>query len=132
MQKTVAIVIKKNNKFLLIKRANRPNKNYWAFPGGHVEKSETIYQAAVREAKEEIGTAIINKKSIYNFVHDPMVGHRHRCYVFIGTIAGRIKAGSETKDIGWFSLEQMKGMNLTDYTIHILNHLASTQYSRQT
>jgi len=38
---TVSIVIEKDGKFLLIKRRNKPEKNYWAVPGGHVDEGET-------------------------------------------------------------------------------------------
>ena len=32
-----------------------PSRTYWTFPGGGVNESETLEQAAVREVKEETG-----------------------------------------------------------------------------
>ena len=56
----VGIILQRNNEIFLIQRANTNwMSGYWNFPGGLVEKNETIRQAACREATEEIGVAIL-------------------------------------------------------------------------
>ena len=52
----VYLFLEKEGKFLLIRRANTgyQDGNYQT-PAGHVEEQETLREAAVREAKEEIG-----------------------------------------------------------------------------
>lgn len=55
---TVATVIQRNNKFLLVveEPAKTPaGKKVYNQPAGHVEKNETLFQAAVRETLEETG-----------------------------------------------------------------------------
>jgi bifunctional NMN adenylyltransferase/nudix hydrolase len=42
-----------NGHVLLIKRKNIPGKGLWALPGGHMEPDETLFQAALRELREE-------------------------------------------------------------------------------
>jgi len=49
--------IVKNNKMLLCKRKDR---DYYFFPGGHVEFGEFAKDALIREIKEEIGAEVIN------------------------------------------------------------------------
>lgn len=123
VHKTVAIVIENNRKFLLIKRAQAPEINYWSFPGGHVEKGESLLDAAIREAREEIGEVKINKRPLFSFLHDVGINHKHECYVFSGKLLGRLKKNKEVKKFGFFSIEEMRRMNLTNYTLQIINKI---------
>ena len=48
-------LINEKNEVLISLRKNRADYNdYWEYPGGKVEKGETIDQAIVREMKEEL------------------------------------------------------------------------------
>ncbi|MBP5574981.1 MAG: 8-oxo-dGTP diphosphatase [Bacilli bacterium] len=56
--KTVLCHLKKDDCYLLLfrnKKKNDMNEGKWVGVGGHVEKGETIDQAAIREIKEETG-----------------------------------------------------------------------------
>jgi len=108
-----------------VKRAYGPEINYWAVPGGHVDKGESIYKCAQREAREEVGRVKVSKKPVYIFVHDIEIGHQHKCHVFIGKVAGKLRAKSDAKKLGFFTLNQMKKMNITHYTKQLLNKLYS-------
>jgi dATP pyrophosphohydrolase len=52
---SVVIVVTNKDSILLIKRSKTDAwmPDHWSFPGGHIEKKETPYKAAVRELKEE-------------------------------------------------------------------------------
>ncbi len=59
MKDAVAVVIKKNGKFLMIKRAKKGEaEDYWCPITGAVEEGEEQEQAVVREAKEEMGLTV--------------------------------------------------------------------------
>ena len=118
---TAFVIIEKDKKFLLIKRGKSPMEGCWAAPGGHVDKGETPYQAAVREMKEEIGEIKVGKNPFYIFTHDIRVGHRHRAHVFKGKAAGKIQAGTDASEFGWFGLAELKKLDIVDYTIRVLN-----------
>lgn len=45
--------IRNNNEFLIIKRANEPQKGWWDLPGGFVEYDESAEECLLREIKEE-------------------------------------------------------------------------------
>ena len=58
----VDIVLKVDNKFLLVKRKNEPLKNQWWLVGGRLKKGELVEEACRRKALEEIGIKIDNLK----------------------------------------------------------------------
>lgn len=59
---SVKIVIRHNGKVLLIR--NSYGISFWTLPGGSVKKGETLEEAAIREAKEEVGIEIAEKDLI--------------------------------------------------------------------
>lgn len=58
---TDAVVIQSGH-VLLIRRGKAPGKGLWALPGGHVEQTETAFEAVLRELREE--TAIKLQKEV--------------------------------------------------------------------
>jgi 8-oxo-dGTP diphosphatase len=58
--KPVACTITANahNEIILAKRGFEPNRGRWSMPGGFVDLGESVEEAAIREAKEEIGLTI--------------------------------------------------------------------------
>jgi ADP-ribose pyrophosphatase YjhB (NUDIX family) len=46
------------DQIILLRRAFEPGKGLWTFPGGFVDLGETVQQAALREAREELDIAI--------------------------------------------------------------------------
>lgn len=52
---TVGVVCLKGDLVLLIKRGTPPRLGQWSLPGGRIEWSEPVTDAALRELKEETG-----------------------------------------------------------------------------
>lgn len=57
-------VIKEDDKFLLIHRI-KPDNDYYVFPGGGVEKGETIEGAFKREVYEEVGLDVTDFEPLF-------------------------------------------------------------------
>lgn len=55
----VGTIVRGEKGFLLLKRAIEPAHGKWTYPGGYVDRGETLEQAAVREAREETGIEIV-------------------------------------------------------------------------
>ena len=55
---SIDILLKKDNKFLLGKRINKPAQGYFFSTGGRVNKNETIDSAMARIAKNELKIAL--------------------------------------------------------------------------
>lgn len=56
MNKAAFICLREYNQCMLMVR--RVKDGTWGFPGGKVEKGETIKEAAIRETQEELGVAV--------------------------------------------------------------------------
>jgi 8-oxo-dGTP pyrophosphatase MutT (NUDIX family) len=58
MKKRVRAIIKEGDKILLIRRIKK-GREYWVFPGGGVEKTDTDHKSAlIRECDEELGVEV--------------------------------------------------------------------------
>ena len=54
----VAVLVFKQGRLLLGRRRKSPGAGSWQLPGGLLEKSETVFDAAQREVLEETGLGI--------------------------------------------------------------------------
>lgn len=54
----VGVLVWKNKKLLLGKRLDQGREACWQFPGGHLEKNESVIDCAHREVLEETGLQI--------------------------------------------------------------------------
>ena len=108
-----AVVLKKNGKVLLGKRANTIGHGFWCFPGGKVELGETVEKAAKRELFEEAGVRA--KKLVFaGFVEALRASENHeeawvtlvfKCNSFSGT--PRVIEGEKFSEWGWFSPKKL-------------------------
>jgi bifunctional NMN adenylyltransferase/nudix hydrolase len=53
MIQTVDAIVIQTGHVLLVKRRSRPGKGLWALPGGHLEPKERLFDACIRELREE-------------------------------------------------------------------------------
>jgi 8-oxo-dGTP diphosphatase len=105
---TVDALILYEGKLVMIRRLNPPFENEFALPGGFVEVGETVEAATVREAKEETGLDIelIKLLGVYSEPSRDPRGHTVTvCFLAKGL--GKLKAGSDAKDIRLFGLNEI-------------------------
>lgn len=75
MQIVVNVVVKQENKILMVQENWGAVKGMWNFPAGHLDKNENMFDGAIREAKEETGydvklTGVVNiQNTVYNDRH---------------------------------------------------------------
>jgi 8-oxo-dGTP diphosphatase len=53
MSKIVIAIVKKDNKFLMVRRKQKEGNLHWQFPAGGVEENEADEEAVLREVFEE-------------------------------------------------------------------------------
>ena len=78
MRIRAGIVLMQAGKVALIER-HRAGLDYFVFPGGGVDEGETPEQAAVREAKEELGIEVAIKQKVAEI----LLGQRSRQLYFL-------------------------------------------------
>ena len=55
---SIDLIVKKDNKILLGKRVNKPAQGYLFTTGGRIYKNETIHDAMIRIAKDELNVEL--------------------------------------------------------------------------
>jgi ADP-ribose pyrophosphatase YjhB (NUDIX family) len=109
---TADIIIRKQEKILLIQRADKPFKNKWALPGGHLDYGkETLEQTAKRELQEETGLEVNEQElklfGVYSAPdRDPRAHYITHVY-FADKFKGKLKAGDDAKNVRWFPISQL-------------------------
>lgn len=78
------ILIENNNLCVIFR--NKDNKQFYVFPGGHLEKGEDVYACVVREAKEELNIDIIPIKPLYI----QMINGEKQLYILCKKIKGEL------------------------------------------
>ncbi|MBB2202795.1 NUDIX hydrolase [Gluconacetobacter tumulisoli] len=108
-------VVVRASHVLLIRRANPPDQGLWGFPGGRVERGETIMQAAERELREETGfdSRAEGVLTAFDVLDEDDAGAIRFHYVIVAvrcadTGAQALRAADDALDVGWFTLEQIR------------------------
>ena len=125
----VGVIIRENDRIVLIQRDKEPAKGLWTFPGGAVELGETVHQAARREALEETGLEIeVGEVPIILdavFRDDKGIVQYH--YVIIDFHArptgGELRPGSDVSDVRWAGLSDVETLPMTDKAQEICREL---------
>jgi 8-oxo-dGTP diphosphatase len=116
--------------FFLTKRLSNVHQgNKWEFPGGKLEKGETIAQALARELKEEIAIEVLSCQPLIIINHD--YGDKKVCLeVFlVDNFIGEPSA-QEGQQQGWFSLAQLLKLEFPEANIAIVEKL-TTDFTTQ-
>ena len=74
---------------VLLKRGVEPALGKWVFPGGYVDRGEAVYDAAIRETKEEsnLDVKLGPLLNIYSYPRSPNVIVVYTAEVVSGTLA---------------------------------------------
>ena len=119
----VSIVIKQDDKFLIVKRADDEDvfPGYWGIPGGTVEPEDGTLEAALkRECLEEVGVVVDDFELISNNIVKK-VDKAMLYLVYKGSyVDGEPQPLEETSQVEWLTYAEAEGLQLTPFTLEIL------------
>jgi 8-oxo-dGTP diphosphatase len=115
---SMAACVFKDDKILIIRRANPPSQGMWSLPGGVVELGETIQETTRREVEEECGIEIEVGDVFHaaNLIVPDEKGNIRFHYVVTYLLAyyksGEARPDSDAMDIKWVKSEELTGFNM--------------------
>lgn len=119
----VVVIIRKGEKYLLVKQNKEPYKNFWAPVHGTVELYETDKEAVVRETLEEVGILVRPIVKLKTSEADYKVKKLH--WWLVEYLQGDIVIDlEEISEYGYFLLNEIISLNLFPQTRIFFNQLA--------
>jgi ADP-ribose pyrophosphatase YjhB (NUDIX family) len=100
-----ATIFQSANKIVLARRAIDPGYGKWVFPGGFVDRGETVEEAACREALEEVHAEVELEEllGVYSYSGVPIV-----VIVFAAQwVGGELSAADECLEVRAFGPEEI-------------------------
>ena len=125
----VGILIEKDNKYLLIKRAAEPDKGLWTVPGGLIEVGEKAADAAAREVLEETGLVVdVGERlgvvdKIVNDDDGKVLYHFIIMFYKATPVSGELRAMDDAQDARWVPLDEFKEYELSKSLLRIMNEI---------
>jgi ADP-ribose pyrophosphatase YjhB (NUDIX family) len=88
-------------KIVLLKRGVEPAMGKWVFPGGYVDRGESVQEAAIRETKEEsqMDVKLGPLLNVYSYSRSPNVIVVYTAQV----VGGALATGDESVEAGVFA-----------------------------
>ena len=105
-------LIVSDDRVLLVRRGIEPGYGRWVFPGGHVDRGETVEAAALRETREECGALaeLDELVGLYSYAGRPVVIAVFRAHLLPGS--PEPAPADETLEVGWFTAEEVSKVPL--------------------
>ena len=111
MKDAVAVVLKRGEKYLLIRRAKHGTaEDYWCPITGAVEDGETQAQAVAREAMEELGIKVVPRSKVWECMTDDKEYLLHWWHSTIENDAITINP-EEVKEYRWLTYTEMRELD---------------------
>ena len=112
-----AAIFDAQERILLTRRADN---GQWCLPGGRMESGESAAEACEREVFEETGLSVRVKRlvGVYSYPDQLVIypdgnkAHIVALHFVAETIEGKLGLSNETTDFGYFTIDEIQGMEL--------------------
>lgn len=123
------MVVIKDRRILLVKRAFDPGAGKWSIPGGLVEIGERLADAGVRECEEETGlkVQVLELINAFDMIELDPGGKVRYHYVLVPFLAsltgGEERPSDEVSELRWATYDEAKALDLTKTARRSLSEL---------
>lgn len=131
----MGVIIIRDNKVLLGLRQGSHGAGEWAFPGGKVEFGETIFEAAIRETKEEAGIDITDLELISIADETRYIDSDGKHFVVLGIKANAAEGEPQLMEPDkfvewrWFSFDDLPTPLFEGSKLSLNNYLTKNIYT---
>ena len=116
--------VEHEGRLLLVRHRREGKCDFWVAPGGGVQGTEDLREAAVREVKEETGPHIMAKKLVYvEEFHSPET--RHCKFWFTASLLGGTLSSAAPEavaehiiDASWHTEDDLKDLEVFPEALH--------------
>lgn len=86
---------------ILARRAIEPGYGKWVFPGGFVDRGETVHEAAIRETREEVNVVVSVRSllDVFSYTAAPVVVVVYAADI----VSGDLRAADESLEVQGFA-----------------------------
>lgn len=128
----VSAILKREDRYLLVLRASGQASGYYAFPGGKVEAGEALWQAALRELREETGIQGRNPRffRLYDLISHDTHGSLESHYVLAvhlvdADASEEAAAADDAADAGWYTASEARALPIPPSVLECIDYLES-------
>ncbi|SIP92511.1 ADP-ribose pyrophosphatase YjhB, NUDIX family [Rhizobium sp. RU20A] len=125
-------IVEKDGRYLLVRRANPPSADMYAFPGGRGEPGETAAETAIRELAEETGIRATEPVLFATYElaapagpNGPVGGFFLSVFTVRAdeTSFAAAAAADDAAEMGWFTIEEALRLNAPESVYECLRRL---------
>ncbi len=122
----VGVVVWKDGRVLLVRRARPPRAGQWSLPGGRQRLGETVRETAAREVHEETGVAVTLGAllDVIDSITPDAEGQVQYHYTLVDFDAdwraGELAAGSDAAEAVWADPAALEDYDLWAETLRVI------------
>ena len=132
----VGVVVVREERVLLIRRAKPPRRGEWSLPGGLQKLGETVFEAASREVMEETGVtvqplAVVDVVDLIEWDERRVRYHYTLIDILAAFVDGEAVAAADAAEVLWVEQAEVKQKVLWPETVRIIDRACRMYATRR-
>ena len=132
----VGVVVVREERVLLIRRAKPPRRGEWSLPGGLQKLGETVFEAAAREVMEETGItvqplAVVGVVDLIEWDEQRVRYHYTLIDILAAFVDGEAVAAADAAEVLWVEQAEVKQKVLWPETVRIIDRACRMYATRR-